>query len=176
MMAVLLNVPVEKFEDREFKEDWYFDFTIFRLFDSKVVPNYRAINDKVFNKELKNGNLNLAIDNNLSIRQLLQFFGTDIMRRFFGDKLWIFTTLNNADNVIVSDQRFLTENQVVQTKDAIILHIVRNCASGGLHSSEKELDDLFTKKQYDVLVDNNGTLKDLFNNLKKGIKDYGKRE
>ena len=87
MLAVLLNVPVEKFEDREFKEEWYFDFTLFRLFDSKVVPNYRVINDKTFNKELKNGNLNLAIDNNLSIRQLLQFFGTDIMRRFFGDKL-----------------------------------------------------------------------------------------
>jgi hypothetical protein len=174
MLAVLLNVPVEKFEDREFKEEWYFDFTLFRLFDSKVVPNYRAINDKTFNKELKNGNLNLAIDNNLSIRQLLQFFGTDIMRRFFGDKLWIFRTLNNAENVIISDQRFLTENQVVQTKNAVILHIVRDCASGGLHSSEKELDELFNKKQYDHVVDNNGTLKDLFNNIKKGLKLWQK--
>lgn len=169
MLSVLLNVPVEKFEDREFKEDWYFDFQIFRLFDSKVVPNYRAINDKVFNKELKNGNLNLAIDNNLSIRQLLQFFGTDIMRRFFGDKLWIFTTLNNTKNVIISDQRFLTENQVVQTKESVILHIVRDCASGGLHSSEKELDELFNKKQHNYVVDNNGTLKDLFSNIKKII-------
>lgn len=51
------------------------------------MPNYRPISDKTFNKELKKGNLYLAVENNLTIRQLLQFFGTDIMRRYFGDKL-----------------------------------------------------------------------------------------
>lgn len=123
---------------------------------------------------MKNGNLYLAIQYNLTIRQLLQFFGTDIMRRYFGDKLWIFATLNNNDNVIIADQRFLAENTIVQSKsNAITLHIIRDCAAGGLHSSEKELDDLYNQHCYEVLIDNNKTLKDLFNNLKEFI--YGWR-
>ena len=173
MVATLINVPVEWLEDREFKENWYFDFNNYRLNDNNVVPNYRPISDKTFTKELKKGNLYLAVENNLTIRQLLQFFGTDIMRRYFGDKLWIFTTLNGSDNVVIADQRFFTENEVVRTtKNAITLHIIRDCASGGLHSSEKELDDLYNQHCYDTVIDNNGTLKDLFNNLKRYL--YGR--
>lgn len=173
MVALLISVPVERLEDREFKEEWYFDFNTYRLYNNKIVPNYRPISDKTFAKELKKGNLNLAVENNLTIRQLLQFFGTDIMRRFFGDKLWIFTTLNGVDNVVIADQRFLTENNILRTtKNAITLHILRDCAAGGLHSSEKELDDLYNQHCYDHIIDNNGTLKDLFNNLKKFL--YGR--
>ena len=95
------------------------------------------------------------------------------MRRFFGDKLWIFTTLNNVDNVIIADQRFFTENHILRTtQNAITLHILRDCASGGLHSSEKEHDDLYNQHCYDHIIDNNGTLKDLFNTLKTFI--YGR--
>lgn len=83
----MMNVSVNKFEDRDFKERYYFDFNKYRLINisETAIPN--IISDKAFNRELKRSNLSVATEYTLSIRQILQFFGTDIMRRFFGNKL-----------------------------------------------------------------------------------------
>ena len=70
-----------------FKEYYHFDFQKFLLYDSRVKTFGNEPTDKVFARELKKENRNLAIEYNLSIRQILQYFGTDIMRKYFGDKL-----------------------------------------------------------------------------------------
>ena len=165
MLAILMNVDVSIFEDRHFKENCYFDFTTHRLIDGTKFTVDNTISDKAFNRELKKGNLNIAIDYILSIRQILQFFGTDVMRKFFGDELWIHTTLNSKyNNLIIADQRFAIENKIVSTPKykTHIIHVVRDGCTAGLHASEKELEELFNNKKYDVLLENNGTLKDLF--------------
>ena len=41
MCAILLNVPVEDFEDRDFKENWYFDFNEYKFY-------HRMIVDKIY--------------------------------------------------------------------------------------------------------------------------------
>jgi hypothetical protein len=87
MLAIMLNVDVSEFENRDFKENYCFDFSLYQLININSVDNPNTISDKSFNRELKKGNLNVAIEYNLSIRQILQFFGTDIMRRYFGDEL-----------------------------------------------------------------------------------------
>lgn len=35
-----------------------------------------------------------------------------------------------------------------------------------MHASEKELEELYQNKKYDILLENNGTLKELFNKCK----------
>lgn len=169
MLAIMMNVDVNKFENRVFKELYYFDFNTYRLMHigEDVISN--TITDKYFNRELKRNNLDVAIEYTLSIRQILQFFGTDIMRKFFGDKLWIHTTLNSKyNNLIIADQRFAIENKMVSDPkyNTLIIHVIRDSCVAGLHASEKELEELFNNKRYDVLLENNGTLKDLFNKCK----------
>lgn len=169
MLAILMNVHVHNFEDRAFKENYYFDFNSYRLINSKEKQVDNTITDKIFNRELKRNNLNVAIEHTLSIRQILQFFGTDVMRRFFGNELWIHNTLNSKhNNLIIADQRFIIENEIVSNSDyrTYIIHVVRNGCSAGLHASEKELETLLNNKKYDILLENNGTLKDLFNKCK----------
>ena len=82
-----MNVNLNKFEDRNFKESFYFDFNSYELIDSNITDVINPITDKAFNKEIKKGKLNIALEKTLTIRQILQFFGTDIMRKFFGDEL-----------------------------------------------------------------------------------------
>lgn len=175
MLAILMNVDINKFEDREFKEYYYFDFNNYRLLNSKVeVPKCR-LTDKSFNRALKKGDLDIAVNYILSIRQILQFFGTDIMRRFFGDKLWIYNTLyNNYNNLIIADQRFEVENQEISKSDyrTYIIHVVREGYTSGLHPSEKELDKLLNDKKYDILIENNSTLRNLFNKCKNIVYSY----
>lgn len=164
MLAVMLNVDVERFEDRDFKENYYFDFNNYHLLNASDAP-LNTITDKRFAQELDKGNLNVALEHCLSIRQILQFFGTEIMRKFFGNKLWIYTVLNLKDShLIISDQRFRIENYMISTSGckSLIIHIVRDGISVGFHASEKEIEDLYNNNKYDILLNNNGTLKDLF--------------
>lgn len=175
MLAIMLNVSVNKFECRDFKESYYFNFLSYRLVNIDSTNKLNIISDKSFNRELKKGNLNVALEYDLSIRQILQFFGTDIMRRYFGDRLWIYTTLNSKDNnLIIADQRFIIENQIVSNNkyNTYIIHIVRDGCVAGMHASEKELEELYQNKQYNILLENNGTLKELFNKCKNIIYSY----
>lgn len=175
MLAIMLNVDVNKFEDREFKESYYFDFLSYKLVNNNSTSRLNIISDKSFNRELKKGNLNIATEYNLSIRQILQFFGTDIMRRYFGDELWIHTTLNSKyNNLIIADQRFMIENKIVSDcqYNTYIIHIIREGCVAGMHASEKELEELYKNKKYDILLENNSTLKELFNRCKNITYSY----
>lgn len=91
MLAILLNTNVQNFEDREFKEQYYVDFNTLQLIHVDE-SNVNAFKDKIlsdtrFTKEIKRVNPNLTKNYFLSIRQILQYFGTEIMRFYFGDRL-----------------------------------------------------------------------------------------
>ena len=162
MLAIMMNVEVSRFEDRDFKENYYFDFNNYTLIKS---PATSTISDKAFARELKRGNLDVALRYNLSIRQVLQFFGTEIIRKFFGDKLWIYSTLNSdQNNLIIADQRFIVENEEISKAkyNSYIIHIIREGCTAGFHASEKEIQELYNTRSYSILLYNNGTLKDLF--------------
>lgn len=175
MLAVLINVDEKRFEDRDFKEYYYFDFNSYSLLHETSVPDEKKLSDKAFNKELKKGNQHIATDYVLSMRQLLQFFGTEIMRNYFGDSLWTLATLKSPlSKMVISDQRFIIENTTSKKFGAFIIHVDRPGCEIGLHSSERQLVELLQQKKYDVLLKNNGSLKDLFNNCKKIIYDWNK--
>lgn len=176
MLAILLNTNVQNFEDREFKEQYYVDFNTLQLIHVDE-SNINAFKDKIlsdtrFTKEIKRVNPNLTKNYFLSIRQILQYFGTEIMRFYFGDRLWILSTLNNRGlNIIISDQRFIIENITTYNLGAVIIHITRPGCEKSSHSSETELDKLYQDKAYSYLIENNGTLRDLFNNCKKLVQN-----
>lgn len=76
-------------EDREFKEYFHVNFNSFVIYDSRLqhTPKCPYISDKNLARELKKGTIDIPLQYDLSIRQLLQFIGTDIFRRIFGDKI-----------------------------------------------------------------------------------------
>lgn len=175
ILSVMLNVSTSKFEERDFKENYYVDFINYKLLNIKEKDVSDTITDKQFSEELQKGNLDLALKYNLSVRQVLQFFGTDIIRRFFGDKFWIHHTLNfKSDNIIISDQRFIIENQSIRNPkyNSFIIHVIRPICNMGEHSSEKELYSLLYNKSYDCLIHNYKTLEHLFNECKNIIHYY----
>jgi hypothetical protein len=163
VLSILLGVNVDNFENRDFKENYYYNFNdgCFVLSPDKD----KILSDANFNRQLKKGNLDIFTQYYLSVRQILQAFGTNLMRRYLGDNLWINLTLNNDKNLIISDQRFFIENDAVKNIGTII-HIIRPGNEISKHPSEKELVKMYQKKQYDYLINNNGSLEDLFNECK----------
>ena len=67
----------------------------------------------------------------------------------------------------ISDLRFIAEYNSVKELKGNVLMIQRDICKPGNHASEKEIQKLSEENKFDFVIDNNSTLKDLFNNLKK---------
>lgn len=176
MLASLIKVPVEMFENRDFKENYCVDFSSLQILHKDDVPKDKLLSDHKFSK------LNIlanSIYNNycLTIRQLMQSFGTQLMRVYFGDNIWITSTLTSRfdDNLIVSDLRFKAEYDSVKNVGGKIIYINRPECIPGNHASEREVIELFNDNKFDYIIDNSKDLPTLFDNLKKVVWDLEKQ-
>lgn len=101
--------------------------------------------------------------NNMTVRELLQKFGTAI-RNEVCDDFWVKVCLKNCtEDCIISDVRFESEAKGIKDIDGIIIRINRDSAGAGNHISETALDNYC----FDYIIDNNGTEKDLLFKVKK---------
>lgn len=100
----------------------------------------------------------------MTVRDFLQKLGTAVRKEIDPD-FWVkalFNTYHNG-NVIIADVRFPNEVQAIKDRGGKVIRIERYGAGAGNHISETALDD-YTK--WDIVIDNGGTLEDLFNVVK----------
>ena len=166
-LAIILNKPLDWFNDRNNKENFYVDLNTLKVYPKYKLHDEIRLSENKFQKLIKNGE-NLPNDQLISIRQLMQYYGTECVRKYLGDKTWINSTLNKITNknIIVSDLRFRVELEEVKHLNGKIIYISRSSSKPGTHASEREVIELFNENQFDYIVPNEGTLKELFNNLK----------
>jgi hypothetical protein len=161
-LSILINVPTEKFNNREFKESWYIklhDIHVTSFPDKNLV-----ITDKKLNRLIKSNKLTLVSNYYITIRQLLQIFGTEIIRKYFGDSFWVSRTLLNSNDIIISDMRFIVEYTYVKNNNGITIYVDRH-QNPGLHRSESEVIELYKGNKFDYIIDNSKDLKYLFNQV-----------
>ncbi len=168
MLAVLLRVPVERFEDRDFKENVFVDFNDLTFHRREDLKKHQILSDSKFSRKVKEMSIDVRA-NMLSIRQLLQYWGTNVMRVYFGDQLWSLTTLKLSEthDLIISDMRFKVEAEMVKERNGTVIYIDRPGCEVGNHQSEREAFELYQEGKCDYVIHNNGTLKDLFEKCKE---------
>ena len=162
MLSDLLNISLDKFYIREFKEGCIINI-------STLEGSWlgEKLSDSKFNKLVKQLDPSLT-EANLSLRQLLQYFGTEIMQKYFGKRVWINSTMQNrSEYTIISDLRFIEEYNAVKEKKGIVIYINRPNYEFGQHASEREMKELLENDKYDFIIDNNGSMEDLFNQVKE---------
>ena len=72
------------------------------------------------------------------------------MRKYFGDTLWIDSSLQHIDsNIIISDLRFRVEEEAVHKFNGTIIYIERPETKPGNHASEKEVIQLKEENKFD---------------------------
>lgn len=163
MLADLLNVERKKFDERDFKDNVYVDISTL-----KIIDNPNSLSDRQFNKLLKDAPESI-LDKHLSIRQLMQYFGTECCQKFFGKEVWVNTIFNQLGNLIISDVRFVTEANAVKERGGKLIYVDRPGTVVGNHASEQEVIWLLSSNQFDITLSNTGSLKELFYQLKKKI-------
>ena len=131
----------------------------------------------------------------LTPRYILQQWGTEVCRKNFHDDIWIASLenklRNSQDDVVISDCRFPNEIQAIKQAGGIVVRVVRGpepewydaamsinrgpngnstwALSGrkleqlGVHASETS----WVGTQFDVVLDNNSTLDDLYQQVKQ---------
>ena len=133
-------------------------------------------------------------------RWVLQNWGTEVCRNGFHDDIWIASLenklRNSTDDVVISDCRFPNEIQAIKQAGGIVVRVVRgpepewydaavSCNRGpngnstwalsgrkleqlGVHASETA----WVGTQFDVVLDNNSTLDDLYQQVKRLVQDH----
>lgn len=106
-----------------------------------------------------------------TVRELLQGIGQGLRDAIDFD-LWVkilFANTKGWSNYIIADVRYPNEIKAIKERNGILLRIDRKGAGAGNHSSETALDDY---KEWDVHIENNGSIEDLFETMKIFIKNY----
>ena len=140
----------------------------------------------------------------LTPRWVLQYWGTEVCRQGFHDDIWIASLENKmrktTDNIVISDVRFPNEIKAIHNAGGIVVRVKRGAdpewydaavsANKGPNSniswatSKRKLETLkihasetaWVGGAIDFNVDNNGTIDDLFSQIKGLIPEQGLTE
>ena len=120
-LSIIYNIPRDKFDDRDAKDNMYYNIKSCKFVPSNIVENKHNVEIITIDR-LKNFNINTILrcsENRLvyiKLRTLMQYFGTDVCRNLLSDDIWIRQTMNKAVNIaetrklcIIPDVRFAND-------------------------------------------------------------------
>lgn len=110
----------------------------------------------------------------LTGREVMQIFGTDVMRNFFDYDIWAKApfkkyTKRTDEYIIIDDCRFPNEANAALDNGALLIYLKRDVFKNDLHASETALDD-YDESNYHYVIDNNDlTIEQLYKEIDKII-------
>jgi hypothetical protein len=129
----------------------------------------------------------------LTPRWVLQYWGTEVCRKGFHDDIWISSLenklRNSKDHVVISDCRFPNEIASIKNAGGKIIWVQRGqlpewyetavAANQGHNWAFQELkmrkihasETAWVGTEFDAIVDNNGTIEDLYTQAKSIVSD-----
>ena len=133
----------------------------------------------------------------LTPRWILQFWGTEVCRKSFHDDIWIASVenklRNSKDNVVISDCRFPNEIQSIKNAGGLVIRVSRGNEPEWYRSAEivnkgptrnlswasnkamlenfkvHASETAWVGTDFDYILDNNGSIDNLFNQVKNII-------
>ena len=156
--TLITGIPIEKFEDQEFKESL--------LGSEWATIKFNPLNAIPVFEDVKFNHL-------LSVRELLQKIGTDAMRKGLHENVWINAMMSDyKENCdwIITDTRFPNELNTVKKYGGITINVTRTIFTNedthpigvNLHQSETALDDA----TFDYEIKNDGDIEQLIKAVK----------
>jgi hypothetical protein len=165
--SIISGIPIHLFEDQSFKETYMSD-----VWDLYVKE------DKTLFSE--NGAYNSQRHVKMKVRDFLQKIGTEAMRDKLHYNTWVnalmvdYKKTKNSEeeyvmpNWIITDVRFPNEYDTIKNQNGIIIRVNRDSTITNNHVSETALDN----HEFDYVINNNGSISDLYNNVTNFLKQY----
>lgn len=131
-----------------------------------------------FNDEQLYGNQKEVVDTNWNVtpRRVMQFVGTELFRNNIGklipdvgDNFWLKCLENkitkNKHNIVIADLRFENEVKYIKKIGGVIWKVQRNVNTEEMDEYENNIDTI----DYDILINNNNTINNLYSNIELAI-------
>lgn len=166
-LSIIYNIPREYFDNREYKEQYYYSLDEHRfikendlLTSHKIVTIGNLQYDSLPAHKLLFPNKNLVI----KLRDLMQYYGTDLCRRQLDYNIWINCVMRKAGNIvdkynycIIGDVRFKNEADAINNSALYggLIKINRN-----VEQLSHESENIDFNCAYEI--DNNGNKLQLF--------------
>jgi len=118
--------------------------------------------EEMLTREVKQKRISFL--NNITVRELLQKLGTDVLRNHLSQNIWTHSLLNTYKEHekkiwIIADVRFRSEVEYIKNLNGVVVHIIGNHLDTiSKHPSETDLD---TYKDYDYACNNTLSLENL---------------
>lgn len=142
-LSIIYNIPRECFDNRQFKDEMYYSFNTERFVNKYAVNQYGGKYNIITNEVLKHSSLKEELEtydelnNVITLRTLMQYFGTEVCRNNLSDKIWINSSITKMINIannrrlcIVPDVRFTNEAAAIQrlhdSPYGRVVRIIRN--------------------------------------------------
>lgn len=112
----------------------------------------------------------------MTYRTFLQRLGTDAMRNGLHDSVWVnalFADLTHTSKWVITDCRFPDEAAAVKARGGVVIRVNRGSKRDNEHISETALDNY---DGFDYVIDNNGTLEELEENVRQIMDWIRKRQ
>lgn len=153
--SILTGIPVEKFEDQEFKKNLLdVQWGTVQEIPLNSIPPFADMQFNVM----------------MSVREFLQKLGTEAMRNGLHTNVWVnalFSDVSSEDNIIITDMRFINEMEAVVKRNGITIRVTRPVKksknTARLHPSETSLD----KAKFDYEIINDGTMEELVKKVRE---------
>lgn len=190
--SLLTGIPVEKFEDQEFKKtylgpEWNY-WTVSAMSEEQLLFRKGRLNTKEEAEEYRDsqqfiygtfGMQYVVGMNQMTVRQFLQELGTDGLRDGLHPNVWVnalmadYTPVTHSDrdpggfvypNWIITDTRFVNEAQAIKKQGGIVIRVERpGVKAVNGHPSEVGLEGY----DFDYVITNDGTIEDLIPMVKE---------
>lgn len=175
-LSIIYNIPRNAFDDRIIKDEMYYSFSTGQFIDKQVVDQHPNDYNVITNEVLKHSSLNYEFETYdelysvITIRTLMQYFGTELCRNNLGTDIWIKSAIGKIVEVaanrrvcIVPDVRFTNESIAIHRDSPSlygrVVRINRNINNTGerdYHDSE------IISFSTDYSINNDGSLNQLF--------------
>lgn len=178
IVCLLIGCTREQLEDETFKnselgEEWWNYVNIMDKTDILPYLGTRLTEPKQYNLHKP------------TPRYFLQYIGSELFRFQIHENTWVNATMADYKpldgrtmqdpddsnigfpNWIITDTRFPNEAKAIKNKNGVVIRVNRNTGNNDQHISEIALDDY---KDWDYVIDNNGTLDELIEKVLEILK------
>ena len=176
-LSIIYNIPRQYFDDREHKDNMYYNLRTGEFIRKDRVTQ-RGDHYFVIDVEtLGHGSIREQIETYdellplVTIRTLMQYFGTNICRECLQSDIWIKATMTKAIDIclanrlcLIPDVRFTNEATAIQTNESSIyggVIIVRRNNNDSNDNIDYHSSEIVTFST-DYSIANNGTIMGLF--------------
>lgn len=158
LCAKTFELPLDHFTD-DAQKDLPFEFPVtVSITDMSRLAMFTNANSDQRSELLKKG-IGLTFG---TPREILQIVGTDLVRACVDENYFITLALDNifnaTGNIVITDARTSAERSAIKALGGTLIRIKREGYEGSGHVSETSIGD---DNEYDVVVDNSGTLTQL---------------